>query len=565
MSADLLAEFDSFYTPPSKQKTTNTPASNDLSFLSTPDQTTTPEHGGNPQQWQAPVTASKGELWGEMNSFSNNPVPQATVSHGDIWGSFETSASQLPPAPTRISLTTQQNYGGWNTPAVSQSQHTRARSTTLDLFSNNMQDHNPPRGAKPVPAPPKPAPVRQPSYGADVLFDADQEVEDEDDFGDFETVAAPEAASPSLKQMFGATSVNNHSGNALVSISESSSGLGPSGLPYPQAPISPSFRERNPFGDLAPVVETKHISSVKTVSSAKTASPVTAWPNFAPHKPEPYNDSPAANNADDEWGDFSDLPVESPAVKSPRPAIGIGADAWGWDNADGILETVAAPPVNEAPPTNIPPPSVILTLFPPLFNLPQASLFQAVANQPFSLKNRIISDPSTINFLRAYLLIATVAARIIAGRKLRWKRDTILSQAMKIGPAVAGGKGGMKLAGVDKSEIVREDREASDVVRIWKEQLGRLKSAVAVANTSLKDTSKHLTIPDIAEVMHVKTQEGALLAPKQCLVCGLKREERVAKVDVDVEDSFGEWWAEHWGHRACKNFWQEHEAKLKGR
>jgi hypothetical protein len=153
----------------------------------------------------------------------------------------------------------------------------------------------------------------------------------------------------------------------------------------------------------------------------------------------------------------------------------------------------------------------------------------------------------------------------MAGRKLRWKRDTLLSQAMKIGLAAAGGKGGMKLAGVDKAEISREDREATDVVRVWKEQLGRLRSAIAVANSSMHDTSAHLTIPDISENMYVKTQEGGLTAPKPCLICGLKREERINKVDVQIEDSFGEWWVEHWGHRACRNFWLEHEGKLKHR
>jgi len=35
----------------------------------------------------------------------------------------------------------------------------------------------------------------------------------------------------------------------------------------------------------------------------------------------------------------------------------------------------------------------------------------------------------------------------------------------------------------------------------------------------------------------------------------LKRDERVARVEFGVEDSFGEWWVEHWGHRTCRNFW----------
>ena len=190
-------------------------------------------------------------------------------------------------------------------------------------------------------------------------------------------------------------------------------------------------------------------------------------------KPDLYRDSPVAVTQDDEdWGDFADLPSETPAVENAKASSGIAADAWAWDAADQVTE--AARPAELAPPTNIPPPSVLLSLFPPLFDLPQSTLFKAVANQPFSLKNRIISDPATVDFLRAYLLIAVVASRLIAGRKLRWKRDNLLSQAMKIGPAAAGGKGGMKFTGVDKAEATREDREAADVVRVWKEQLGRL-------------------------------------------------------------------------------------------
>ena len=123
----------------------------------------------------------------------------------------------------------------------------------------------------------------------------------------------------------------------------------------------------------------------------------------------------------------------------------------------------------------------------------------------------------------------------------------------------------MKLAGVDKSEVTKEDREAAEAVRIWREQLGRLRSAIAVANQSMREDATYLVIPEISEAMHVKAQEGGLTAPKPCVICGLKREERVSKVDLQVEDSFGEWWIEHWGHRACRNFWQEHESKLRHR
>ncbi|KAL2074374.1 hypothetical protein VTL71DRAFT_8152 [Oculimacula yallundae] len=576
MSSDLLAEFDSFYNPPSDKQSTTTSASNDLSFLGNPNQSGTVSHGGK-QQWQAAAKQPMEDIWSDMNSVQPTVMSQAkSTSQDDVWGSFEASKPQAQ-LPAQPKYATQANYGGWETTPATQARPAGVRKSTLDLFSNNMEDNlDYSRGkSRPVREAPKTAPVRKPSYDGDILFDADEvsaEVEEDDDFGDFETVTSPEPVSKpqpqptpsqSLTSAFGATSLKARPSKRPTDLLATPSDLMSGNLPYPQAPKSPSFQERNPFGDLGPILATKQFSNVKKDSRPNSASPITAWPNFAPPKPDPYEDSPAPNNTEEEWGDFADMPSETPAVKSSKPTTGIEADAWAWDTVDGVV--AVAPTANEAPPTNIPPPSIILSLFQPLFDLPQSSLFKAVADKPFSLKNRIISDPSTIFFLRAYLLIATVAARIIAGRKLRWKRDSLLSQAMKIGPAAAGGKGGMKLTGVDKSEVIREDREAADVVRVWKDQLGRLRSAIAVANTSLKDTSSHLAIPEISEVMHVKAQEGGMTAPKQCLICGLKREERITKVDVDVEDSFGEWWVDHWGHRACKNFWQEHESKLKGR
>ena len=126
----------------------------------------------------------------------------------------------------------------------------------------------------------------------------------------------------------------------------------------------------------------------------------------------------------------------------------------------------------------------------------------------------------------------------------------------------------MKLMGVDKAEAAREDREAGDLVRWWKDQVGRLRSAVAAANMTIAEHSSHLQVPELNETMPVKTAtlaEGAMTAPKCCVICGLKRDERVMKIDNDVEDSFGEWWVDHWGHRACKDFWVEHSDKLKHR
>ncbi|KAK4697330.1 hypothetical protein P7C71_g723, partial [Lecanoromycetidae sp. Uapishka_2] len=131
---------------------------------------------------------------------------------------------------------------------------------------------------------------------------------------------------------------------------------------------------------------------------------------------------------------------------------------------------------------------------------------------------------------------------------------------MRIGPA--GGKiGGMKLAGLDKTESRREDAEAAEAVHAWKQQVGGLRSAVTTAKLQIN-------VPDITETIPIRVMrpsEGAVAASKCCFLCGIKRDERVAKVDVQVEDSFGEWWTEHWGHVDCCSFWADHKGSLNQR
>ncbi|KAM0318861.1 hypothetical protein ACHAO8_001339 [Botrytis cinerea] len=570
MSSDLL-EFDTFYKSPQDPQPQ---ASQSFSFLggATPSSQPGQAHAS---QTPAQTTRQNDDIWGDLNSFTSPMTPaQSGTPQEDLWGSFGITAT--PPNPSINAP--KSNYQGGNifkndnappNPGI-------VRRSTFDLFNNNVHDMPEPSSTSnnhmsysyPRPT----LPPSKGSSGGEILFDADEEEGEDDDFGDFESVtpppSQPQPSTPPepLDDFFGSMSIKTQPSKKPHDLTTTSPNLN-TPLPYPQAPKSPSFQQRNPFPKVGLATQQiKQVAKMKTEDKPKSASPLTAWPSYdeKPPKAAPYVDSPAVpsivEDIDDDWGDFSDLPAESLAISSTNPTSGIAADAWAWNAVDKVTEPTSVEP-NLPPPTNIPPPSILLMLFPQLFDLPQSSLFKAVANQPFSLKNRIISDPSTINFLRAYLLIATVAAHIIAGRKFRWKRDTHLSQGMSIGPA--GGKGGMKLTGVDKAEVAREDREAEETIRVWKEQLGRLRSAVAVANTSLKDVSKHLAIPEIGDSMHVKSQEGALTAPKACVICGLKREERVMKVDVKVEDSFGEWWIEHWGHRLCRNFWQEHEGKLK--
>ena len=218
--------------------------------------------------------------------------------------------------------------------------------------------------------------------------------------------------------------------------------------------------------------------------------------------------------------------------------------------------------ISGPPPGNIPPPSVLLRLVILYFqSLP--GVIKTIIHVPevYSNLSKALSQLQ-IDQVEEVLAKARSGGRVLAGRKLRWKRDNLLSQSMKIGPA-SGKSSGMKLTGVDKGESRREDQEAAEVLDIWRKQLGPIRSLISVLNS--QHPGNGLTLPDISENMPVrvvKPSEGAVTAPKCCFLCGIKRDERVAKIDVDVEDSFGEWWCEHWGHVDCVHFWEKYKDSL---
>ena len=213
--------------------------------------------------------------------------------------------------------------------------------------------------------------------------------------------------------------------------------------------------------------------------------------------------------------------------------------------------------------SNIPPPSILLLLIETMFESLSAETKNIVLIKDASA---LLSNQSKVDQLRILLSMVRAAARVIRGRKLRWKRDMNLSQSMKIGPAHSSKIGGMKLTGLDRTESLREDRGVEEVFSIWRKHLGRLRAAITQANAEIPGAA--LVVPDISENMHIriaKLDEGALTAPKPCLLCGIKRDERLEKVDVDVEDSFGEWWTDYWGHLDCRIFWERHEDSLRQR
>lgn len=401
----------------------------------------------------------------------------------------------------------------------------------------------------------------------DVLFDASQPGDD-DDFGDFEEGTNASAAPPVTQSNTQADLLGLQ--DDLDDLNIDSHQHGSTTAEQIHADFT-GFQERPSAHDSG----TKEAAARRPVKKSPAAS-------FAISNKNKKVVPTPVKTVDDSWDEFADWeptapppPAEKPSSQSPVTSI--------TSKIESPLG--AEPTIDGLPPTNVPPPAVLLSLFPPLFANAQAKLFKPLAAQPFQLKNRILSDPAVSEFLRGYLLLAVVAARVIAGRKYRWKRDAHLAQGMRIGPASSRGTSGMKLTGVDKGEVSKEDREGLDVVQAWREQVGRLRSAVAGVN-SIHPTASLGPVPDLQETIPVriaKADEGAATAPQPCALCGLKRNERVAKVDGDVDDSFGEWWVEKTSmHRgkwfllslslyhdsiciACRNFWEAHQDTLRQR
>ncbi|KAH7037867.1 uncharacterized protein B0I36DRAFT_72188 [Microdochium trichocladiopsis] len=559
-----------------------------------------------PAQPSPALQASGGQLPGVA------PSNQAAFAGLDSWDG-PSKQEAVPPPRTRIVrastmdlLTNNLLSTGTVTPAPEKQKKSAFKQD--DFFG--WDEVAPSNTTKPAVVP---KPSAQPKLSAkplprdsssNVLFDADDygegidlgdEDDDDDDFGDFESGATTleKPAQDLLSLDFAAVPTAKAPGvMSLANLNINDSSL--SRFP---APKSPSYQERNPFPGLSVTTPPSDLS--RKLEPSSNATPTTAWPSAGAGNKSPI--------PEDNWGAFEDFPDEpkkavqtekptpkpsmtkakkvtraKPAKeesdwdwgfdeeeKAPVPSKSGGSgpstkldSSWDWDSAEPQPSKTTSHVKDDVPPINIPPPSVLISIFPQLLGQANTFLFKPTAKQAQSVKDRILADPKTLEFLRGYLTLARVAARVIAGRKSRWHRDKFLAQSMSIS---AAGSKGMKLAGVDKAQAARESREAGDVVDLWKENVGRLRSAVAAVNPTIPDAASQLRVPELSESMHVTTAKDVPAAVKACIICGLKREERVSKVDFTVEDSFGEWWSDHWGHVECKRFWLEHETALRQR
>ncbi|KAL8833920.1 MAG: hypothetical protein Q9170_004024 [Blastenia crenularia] len=403
---------------------------------------------------------------------------------------------------------------------------------------------------------------------------------DEDDFGDFEQPESSEERDEPHDQGIGRLSISPKAIGQQKGLLIDSTTSPP--------PPSPSFQELNAPLKLAIPIEKESKTSPNTKPDEPT--PVTAWPSYGRDRAKSMGKHfPLYSYKDDEddWGDFEQEPqseaVDVPKAKNTGPvaqeplkekAVQSNSLLDLVDSLDGKSSSTVSSPyraecmtMQPAAPSNIPPPSVLLSLVMNIFRSIPIEIRDIVNSTSTALMNSQSStNDSALESLNSKVTVIKASTRIIAGRKLRWKRDTYLAQSMSIGPANAGKASGMKLTGVDRTETRKEDQEAAETVMLWKQQVGGLKSHIARINAQQSDIE--IVLPGISgniPIRTAKTGEGALSALKSCFLCGLKRDERVSGLDANVEDSFGEWWTDHWGHVDCIQFWQEYKDKLKQR
>ncbi len=384
--------------------------------------------------------------------------------------------------------------------------------------------------------------------GADVLFDAD-EPDFDDDFGDFETVGNSNGAGLAIdgnKDKLLSGNISAKVQPDVLTKSHAARDLtGSDDITQPAHPIKQVFQPQD-----EPILLTDTGTKQRELETV----------------------------GDDDWGDFEQTDTQKPPIlddlnlgqtSKPKPQMveavpDVPNDGWELFDEEiaipsaprpspprvaahtaGALSLVttsqASTPVAFERPPNIPPPSSLLQLLSIVFDV---------------LRKAIIDGATPKNDLAAQTLIVfRAASRIAVGRNFRWKRDTILAQSVRIGQA--GKSGGMKLVTVNKSEITKEDRDTEDMIEDWSKHVHEFNSIVGQAGFP----PQRMKISSKASLKTLKSTSGSD-SSKQCAVCGLRRSERMSDVDAHMDDLFGEFWVEHWGHKDCYDFWYSYKSLL---
>jgi hypothetical protein len=359
--------------------------------------------------------------------------------------------------------------------------------------------------------------------GADVLFDVSTDQYDlDDEFGDFEG-EQPEDSQNQLPDLLDTASINETTKTSKTPpLDLLDSDINPSPL---QSARTNNVHDE--WGDFSTAVESGKAENWTLDGSTKSAA----------DRQVPLVET---DTVEEEWDAFDDGEEASVASSPSQPATSHDMITKGVARPN--IKTITSSEADKSRPTNIPPPAILLQILPRVFS------------EGGYAGNVQLPIESAKSVVQAF----TVASRLIAGRALRWKRDTILGQSTKIGPAGGGRKGGgMKLAAVDKSESLKEEREVADVLQAWEEH-------AHVFNSIVNKAGIRRPLMILSGTMKPRPAGGAevLTSAHACALCGLKRNERVFEADIDVNDSFGDFWSEHWGHRDCKDFWYHYQRLL---
>ena len=385
--------------------------------------------------------------------------------------------------------------------------------------------------------------------GSDVLFDADsRDGELDDDFGAFETVSEPDGA--------GTTPEILRTGDRNT------------------VPSVPQLQGVQPL-----VSELLAMEDEGKKLQESSSFPAAIWPKKEALRSDPIQGGDQVKKDESLWEDWGDF-VQTQTLEMPQSPLSKAyghpheqsnsesTDMWFGDNWEAFedgeperKETLAASlvvpasrediPKSKLPtksamvalerPTNIPPPSSLLLLL--------SSVFEQLHI------NNASNQQSKTDLGSRVVLVFRTASRIVAGKTLRWKRDTILAQSLKIGQAGKGG--GMKLAAINKGESLKEEREAGEMISCWSRYVHEFNNIIAQAQLR-PHRMKLSASPSLKILAHSNIPDTS----KQCAICGLKRTERVNEVDTDADDLFGEFWTEHWGHRDCYEFWYSYKDLL---
>ena len=409
--------------------------------------------------------------------------------------------------------------------------------------------------------------LRHDDGGADVLFDATDDVhETDEDFGDFEdanAVGRNTTASPivtHLKQ----ESMNCIPGQSRPPIDdllgldqEYTNTMGSTVTPTPRPTVLNTLSTSNAQGEPSTTSAEDDWGDF-SAPTADDMSQATRVPTTKPQRITTQMSEAEQGTTEDVWDPFEDgEPASSTHTQTnSQPTTLIAPPAAAVPRAQRSTGTTPLIQGAEIRPSNIPPPATMLQLLPGVFDDLRQTVSQK-GKETLDKTTKVPSQDVALNLIQTF----TVAARIIAGRSLRWKRDAILAQSMRIGPAAsAGGGRGMKLAAIDKSESLKEEKEAADVVGAWEKSAHLFNSTVSKAGIQRPLMALYLSVrPRLVSGVDV------LKASHACVLCGINRDERVPQVEVKVEDSFGEYWREHWGHRDCRDFWTRYKDRLQQR